>query len=126
MGITKFIKKVCVQTAVYWGNSQPDGYGGTTFDTAVEIKCRWEDKLRVVADKNGKEYHQRAELLVTQDVDVEGWLYLGTLNDFDSDVDITNPVGIQGAYQIMGVDKSPLIRSTTEFVRTVFLGFGNL
>ena len=46
-GIEKVAKRFCVETAVYWGNPQNDGYGGFTFDTPVEIKCRWEEKSEV-------------------------------------------------------------------------------
>ena len=126
MSITSFIKKVCVQTAVYWGNPQNDGYGGTTFDYPVEIKCRWEDKERIQYSNMGKELHQKGEALITQDVDIQGWLYLGTLDDFDSSVDETDPLHVDGAYQIIAIDKIPLIKSTTEFVRKVMFGFGNV
>ncbi|MBU0778220.1 glycoside hydrolase [Patescibacteria group bacterium] len=64
MGITKFIEKVCAQTAVYWGNPHPDGYGGTLYDDPVEVHCRWDEKINVVKDRDGKEVVSKARLLM--------------------------------------------------------------
>jgi len=129
MSIIKFIEKVCKQPAVYWGNPQNDGYGGMTFDEPREIKCRWTDKTRVIFFSDGKEDKSRSEVLVTEDLDFEGWLYLGTMASIEDPEDNynvpANPKEVLNAYEIIAIDKIPLIYSTTEFVRTVFLGFGN-
>lgn len=122
MGIEKFIKKICVQTAVYWGTPVPDGYGGYIFDDPVEILCRWEDKVELidrVGERLGEQIISKAQVLVTQDLNEQGYLYLGTLNDLDSDT--SNPKEIKGAYMIKWKTKIPMIRSTTEFVRKVYL-----
>jgi len=125
MGITKFISKVCVQTAVYWGNPVEDGRGGKTFDDPVEIKCRWSDYMTLVKDDKGKEFKTQAKLLVTQDLDFGGYLYLGTLEDiedyYESNGTTIDPREISGAYPILTIKKTPMIKSTTEFVRTVEL-----
>lgn len=129
MSILKFIKKVCVQTAVYWAAPVPDGYGGYTFDVPVEISCRWEEKYRLFRGTNGNELETKAEVMITEDVVLQGWLYLGSLSDlqsFEESDGTINPIGIPGAYEIVAFDKSPLFRSTDKFVRTVFLGFKNL
>ena len=127
MGIEKFIQKVCVQTAVYWGNPQPDGYGGITFDDPVEISCRWDCKRRkeipslmVVSGGGTEMIVSIAEVLVTQDVDVGGYLYLGDLDDLDSS-EQDDPKSVEGAYEIRRFDKIPMIKSTTEFVRKAYL-----
>ena len=120
MGIERFIQKVCVQTAVYWGSPQEDGYGGFTFDEPVEIACRWEDKTQIVAGMDGQEVTSDTEVLVTQDLDYNGYLYLGELDDLDSD-DLDNPMTVSGAKPIISISKIPMIKSTTEFVRQVFL-----
>lgn len=130
MGIIQFVKKVCVQTAVYWDAPVPDGYGGMLFDYPREIKCRWEDKRRLFRATNGNEFETKAEILVTEDVVLQGWMYLGSLDDISSSEDSSgteiNPMDVEGAYEIVAFDKIPLYRSTTKFVRTVFLGFKNL
>lgn len=132
MGIEKFIKSVCVQTAVYWGNPQPDGYGGVTFDEARELSppngVRWEDKWQLITTKEGNEIVSRSEVLVTEDLDDEGYLMLGTLSDLlvytegpADRVEDINPRIVTNAYQIKGRTKVPMIKSKAEFVRKVYL-----
>jgi hypothetical protein len=121
MSIESFIKKVCVQTAVYWGNPVSDGYGGKTFDAAVEIKCRWEEKLELFTSSNGEQLVSRAVILLTQDVDDGGFLYLGELDTLVSPIDVTKPKTITGAWEIKRFDKIPMIKSTTVFVRKAYL-----
>ena len=120
MGIEKFIKKVCVQTAVYWGTPSPSDDGGMTFADPVEISCRWESKTKVIAGAKGREIVSVAEVLVTQDLDKEGYLYLGELSDLGSDEE-DSPEIVEGAYMIQRFDKIPMIKSTTEFVRKAYL-----
>jgi hypothetical protein len=125
-GIEKVAKRFCVQTAVYWGNPQNDGFGAFTFDTPVEIKCRWEDKAEVNIGWLSTGFPSnlilsKASVLVLQDVNLQGYLYLGSLNDFDSSYDISNPMNIHGAYIIHRFDKIPMVRKTDEFVRIAWL-----
>jgi len=126
MSIDSTVKKFCVQTAVYWGPGTPDGYGGRAFDAPVELEpptngVRWDEKVQMITDVTGKEIVSKAEILVVQDVEPQGWLMLGTLDDIASDEDETNPKGVSGAYEIRRVDKSPMVKSTTVFVRKVYL-----
>jgi hypothetical protein len=118
--LLKFIESVCVQTAVYWGNPRNDGYGGTTYDSPVEIKCRWDGTTKRVTNNQGVEVVSQAEVLVTQDMDADGLLYLGALSDLTT-TQQNDPAQVVGAYKIQRVDKNPLFRSTSEFVRTVYL-----
>ena len=123
MGIEKFIKTVCVQTAVYWGNPQNDGFGKMTFDDPVEIKCRWDESGRIRIDGKGKEWITNATLLVTGDLDIHGMVWLGTLDGlYDLYPDDDDPFQIPDTYEIMAKDKIPMIKSRKEFVRTVYLG----
>ena len=120
MGIEKFIQKVCVQTAVYWGTPVEDGYGGKSFADPVEIACRWEERVNVVSDSRGNEIVSKVRVLVTQDLDEEGYLYLGELDDLDSDEE-ADPTIVDGAHEIVRFDKIPMIKKTDEFVRTIYL-----
>lgn len=124
MSIQRFIERICVQTAVYWAAPVADGYGSMTYADPVEIPCRWTDKTRVMKNALGEEFTTRGEVLVTQDLELEGWLFLGTLDDVESvDSDTVyedNPMNIEGAYRIISIDKTPMIRSTSVFVRTVY------
>ena len=90
----------------------------------IEIDCRWEDrveKLSLVGARLGEEIISRAQVFVTQDVDERGWLFLGDLDDLDSSQEEGDPKNIDGAYEIMRFDKTPALRSTTEFVRKAYL-----
>jgi hypothetical protein len=123
-GIEKVAVRFCVETAIYWGTPTEDGYGGLTFADPVEIPCRWENKNEI--DFGWKERHEiliqtKASVLVTQDLDLFGYLKLGSLNDFDSDEDISNPLLIENAFQIYRFDKIPMVRKSDEFVRTAWL-----
>ena len=118
--LIRFVTSVCVQIAVYWGTPVSDGYGGINFDDSVEIKCRWDGKIQMVKGSDGREVVSKAELLITQDVDEGGYLYLGTLDNLDSGEE-DNPITIDGAWEILVFTKNPLFKSSTEFVRQAFL-----
>ena len=120
MSITSFISKVCVQTAVYWGSPVNDGYGGYTYATPVEIKVRWDDKQELFQNKHGVAVMSNAELLVQQDLHPEGYLYLGSLSGLSMQQKV-NPLLVPAAFPIQKIEKSPMIKSTTVFVRKVTL-----
>jgi len=106
------IKRQCKQVCVYWGSPTEDGFGGKTFADPVEIYCRWEDMHQIVTDAKGAEVTSRALVFVLQDVDEEGYLYLGTLDDLYDDAEssagaIDNPASIEGAYIIKRFQKTP-------------------
>jgi len=125
MGIESVIRKFCVQTAVYWGNPKESGMGGFTFDNPVELTppasgVRWEEKTQLVATGRGAEEVSDAEILVCQDLDIDGYLYLGNLSDLTAE-EKADPTQVEGARQIMSRSKIPMVFSTTEFVRKVYL-----
>lgn len=121
MGVTSVLNRNCKQTAVYWGTPVDDGYGGFTFAEPVEIKVRWEEKSEVFTDDKGQEKLSLALVYSLQDVDKNGYIYLGELADFDSTVDEDAPETIEGAYPISRLDKSPSLGSISEFVRKIYL-----
>lgn len=125
-GIEKVEQRFCVQSAVYWGNPQPDGYGGYTYDAPVELQppdngVRWEKKGHIEFTEKGDVITSIAQVLVLQDLDELGYLYLGTLSDFESGFDTSNPLEIDEAYVIRRFDKIPMVRKTDEFVRIAWL-----
>lgn len=123
MGIIQFIESVCVQTAVYWGSPAADGFGKKDFADPVEIAVRWTDveELHIKRGQGvpGQEHISNAEVLLTTEVERGGYLMLGTLDDIPSDN--PNPVAIEGAYEIEKVTKTPLFRSTDQFVRKAYV-----
>lgn len=167
MSIPNFIKKICVQPAVYWGSPEEDGFGNKIFANPVEILVRWEEKQRLVTALNGKEITSKASILSPVDLDIEGYIYLGTLaslydypesdyldsddssyldsddssyldsddssyldsNDssyYESSEEVKHPKEVDGAFEILAVDKTPLFKSKNKFVREYFLGFKNV
>jgi hypothetical protein len=131
---------------VYWGNPVPDAQGNYTFDSPVEIFCRWEGHTEVISDGEGKDVISKARLLVTQDVDEGGYICLGTIATLgisidevitmdnteytmdDTDITMdntgtgsTDPHEVNGAWEIKRFDKIPMFRSTSVFVRIAYL-----
>lgn len=117
MSSTKFPARNLNQTAVYWGSPTDDGYGGFAYADPVEVSCRWVDSTRVVTDRTGKEIVCRAEVQVSQDLDEQGMLYLGTLDDLDSSEE-ADPMALESgrmAYEIKRFDKVPSMKGTHYF-----------
>jgi hypothetical protein len=127
MSIMSIIERSYVQTAVYWGSPIPDGYGGHTFANPIEVDCRWEDKEQFLGSQVGGEVTgglllSRSIVFVKQDMDEEGYLYFGTLDDLDLDSnDYIDPKEVDKAYIIKRFEKTPAFGSTTEFLRKAFL-----
>lgn len=120
------ITRNCDQIAVYWGNPQNDGQGGFTFANPVELACRWESTTQIVSDAKGNEITSRAVVFVLQDVDEEGYLYLGTLENLydiaeSSMESINNPKDFVDTYIIKRFKKTPALGSSTEFLRLAYL-----
>lgn len=107
------------QKCVYWGNPTDNGYGGYTYDDPVELPCRWVGSTKVITDSKGQQVVCRAEVQVEQDVDENGLLYLGNLNDLDSAEEET-PTSVERAYLIKRFDKVPTIRGD-KFYRKAYL-----
>ncbi|MCK4858882.1 MAG: hypothetical protein KAT58_12990 [candidate division Zixibacteria bacterium] len=107
------------QTAVYWGNPQSDGYGGRTFDDAVELDVRWQDRQELFVDAQGREQISRAVAYVATDLDIGGYLYLGELADLSS-AEEGDPLSVSTAYEIRAISKTPDI-GADRFARKVWL-----
>ncbi len=120
MGIEKFIASVCVQTAVYWGAPVADGYGGMTYGDPEEVSVRWHERVEVVTDAAGNEIVSKAEILTPSDLEEQGVLWLGALDDLTT-AQKADPRLVSGAYTIKRFDRTPLFRSTDKFVRMAYL-----
>ncbi len=137
MGLENVLLRQYKQTAVYWGVSGNDGQGGFTYDTPVELAppsngVRWEIMDQVVRDDKGVEFTSRALVFVAQDVEVEGLLYLGTLDslydllDESSESVLDDPKSLAATYNlsiftIRRFQKVPGLGSTTDFLRKAYL-----
>lgn len=115
--MTDLLTRLLKQTVTYWGNPAPDGWGGFTFDDPLAIVGRWEDRTELFINAaTGREERSRAVVYLNQDVDVGGYLYLGTATDSADD----NPKDVDGAFQIKAFEKSPDIKGT-RFSRKAWL-----
>jgi len=118
--ITKMLKGTCV----YWalksnesGGLAYDDFGNPAFTTPIELSCRWVDKTRLFVEPNGEQWTSQSEVYVSQDVDVKGFLFNGTLAEV---TDQTVPRNNTGALEIRRFDKTPNLRQT-EYLRKAYL-----
>ena len=118
MSIVDIITRLCTQDLVYWALDSIDGYSRETFASPVELKGRWESAKELVIDSKGEEVVSVAKSWILQDVGEGGYLYLGTLDDLDSD---PNPLEVADALRIIAFSKSPALGSTTEFERVAHM-----
>ena len=121
MSIERIIERQCKQTAVYWGNPVPDGFGGMTYDAPREIKCRWESKQELIISKSEnprEENISHAQLFVLEDLQESGYVYLGTLESLSQ---TEHPEKVERAYKIKKFEKIPAYKSDTVFLRKVYL-----
>ena len=100
------------QKATYWGSPVPDGYGGHSF-TKSEIYCRWEERVEEFTDQVGEMHISKAVVFVLEDLDIGGYLYLGTSAQSD-------PSGQDGAFEIKQLRKIPDLRNVVS-ERRVYL-----
>jgi len=113
------LSRLLNQTAVYWSSPTEDGYGGFTFSAPVEISCRWQTSTKVITAGNGDQIVSRAVVYVNQDLDEQGMLYLGTLDDLDSSQE-AEPRTVSGACVIRRFDKTPSVEAG-EYLRKAYL-----
>lgn len=105
--------------AVYWGNPAPDGYGGFSWDTPVELSVRWEEKARQFLSSDGELSVSRAIVYLGQDVARDGVLYQGRLADLSA-AQKADPRTVTGAQGIRRFDKTPEIDGS-DFERVAYL-----
>lgn len=106
-----FNKRTLRQRAIYWSNpSNSGGTGDFTYDSPIEIRCRWEQKRELFIDENGVENYSRAIIYVDQDVELQGFIMEGQLVDLDSSGE--SPHDQDDAFQIKLFEKSSNLQNT--------------
>lgn len=115
------ITRVLKQTAVYWAPTGVDSDGQPTHALPITLNVRWDDiteqfSLREESAEDEIQF-SLAKVMVSQDVEVKGMLFLGALAVTD---DPDDPRSIRRAYEIRKFEKIPNFRAT-EFVRTAIL-----
>ena len=113
------LKKYCKQIAVYWGAGSVDGFGVVTYGAPIEVFVRWSEKMDLFIDSDGEQKTSRSVVLVLQDTDINGFLYLGSLPDL-SDSEKVDPNTLSSARKIKAKTEVPNLRVTDQ-VRKVWL-----
>ena len=111
MSITKFIASKCTQPIVYWANPVSDGFMGSSYDVPVQIYGRWEELNEVIIGNNGQELISQARVFLTQEVDEDGRLWLGSIDDLESASDPDD--SSVGALYILAQSRLPKLGSAT-------------
>lgn len=83
-------------TAVYWAPSVPDGFGGWTFVTPVEIKCRIQVHSRRPPEGTDDSFTTDTIVYTSVPVSKYGWIWEGALVDIIS----ADPQQCTGALRI--------------------------
>lgn len=114
----KIIQKILRQRAVYWAPNTVGADGQVTFHPPEEVRCRWEQGIKAEYGGGGMAEGSTAMVYVEKDLEIEGVLWFGKLNDLtDTDDPFANT---GGAFRIRKVDKIPTLKATA-FVRRAWL-----
>jgi hypothetical protein len=111
------ITRMRKQAAVYWGPPVDDGDGGFTYPAPVEITCRWDETKGMAKDLKTHDEVSNSTVYVDRDVEINGYLFLGSLSEVD---EAAKPTAIEGARRIEGFQKIPNLKAT-EYLRVVTL-----
>lgn len=92
------------QTCTYWAQTALNMSGKGTFATPVQLPCRWEDVAHLFLNKRGQEVTSRSRVFLAQDIDLQGYLMLGTSAAAD-------PTTLVDAWEIQQVKVTPDLRN---------------
>lgn len=108
-----FLNRFLKQTCTYWSPGTVGADGRPAFGTPTTMSCRWEDRPELVVDKEGREVKAQTRIYLEEDVELGGYLFLGTSTASD-------PKEVEGASEIMAFSKLPSIKGD-EFERKAWL-----
>jgi len=126
MGVIENVVKLFTkQKCTYWGNPVSDGKGGYTFDAAVEINCRWDDRQEIRDYYEGNKFTSQSTVMVEIDIKRGSYLGLGTLASFQTiatanGYSMTNPVDFPEVFIVIQFDKIPMAMKDDDFVRIAY------
>jgi hypothetical protein len=106
------------QKCIYWTATR-DAYGTFSWSDPIELDCRWVEKTKLIMNNNGEQIVSMAFVQVNQDLEENGRLYLGELNDLDSSEE-ADPTTITDSYIIKRFIKTPDIKGNI-YYRRAFL-----
>lgn len=92
------------QTLTYWAPGALDLYGKMTYAAPVQKLCRWEEVSLTYQDKKGEERQSKTRIFLVDDLDIDGYVFLGTSA-------ATDPTQLDGAYEIQQKMRLPDLRA---------------
>lgn len=110
-------KKFLKEKAVYFPPGTPGPSGNTVPGTPEEISVRWEDREELKLEPNGDSWMSKAIVLVEKELELQGWLWYGTLEAW-TDLGLSNHLESDDTFQIRRRDCIPARRVTPENART--------
>ena len=113
------IKRFLRQKAVYWEADEVDGFGGISYKDAREIDVRWSTKFQTIFANDGKEIQSNAEIWVDEQLEEEGYIWLGKLNELSAG-ELADPKSISTAREIRRFVTIPSINGDSD-IKKVFL-----
>lgn len=112
------ISKIRRQKAVYWPKLSDGNDGKALLGDAVEIDCRWEDRVEMTVDQQGRELVSSAFVYVDRAVTPGGFLWQGRLTACP----YTDPAEAwrnDGAREIKRRDILPNFKNTENLITAV-------
>lgn len=101
-------------TATYWSPAVLNEYGERSYGAPASISVRWEEKTEVFLDRSsGKEKISQSVVYLKQDVDEDGFMYLGASVEAD-------PKGVTKSFLIRKFHKIPSL-SGKKYTRQAWL-----
>lgn len=98
--ITDLMYRFCCDKTVYWEKIGVDQYGMPTFNSPVEVLCRWEDGVAEVTDAQKQVVVATSTVYVLQEMEVGSLLWKGGLDELTSDQQ-ANPRTIEEVAEII-------------------------
>lgn len=92
------------QTCTYWAPGERDIHGKMTYMAPVQKACRWEEISLTFQDKRGEEHQSKSRVFMEDDVDVDGYVMLGTSSEAD-------PTSLETAFEIQQKSRIPNLRA---------------
>lgn len=93
------------QTISYWAFAGIDRFGKASFAAPVTLRARWQDVAVLFKDAQGQQRTSSAVIYPEYNLTLKGYVKRGTDESF-------NPVGLDGAFEILQEADSPNLRGT--------------
>lgn len=94
------------QKCTHWAITGVDGYNEPTFAEAVQLDCRWEDRVEKLQSYLGEEFISRSRIFLSVDIADGDYLALG------DHTGTPDPRVIRAAFSVKAWRKTPSLDGT--------------